>query len=133
MKSIEHLAHTLKPFQIEKLLEIVVDFQWMAQRYCDGRMSYAAPVFNDHTRVLQSMEIPLNTRANEVVFAQDGMGRQFDKLTENEANLSAMTAADEALSAAFSNGVTLGLFDETTFPSHLKRVYDNWRKAYGYE
>jgi hypothetical protein len=73
-------AKELEPYQIEKLIEIVRNFHWMARRYADGRMSYVTGLFNDHVRALQQMGVELNPTGDETVWAKDGMGRAFDGL-----------------------------------------------------
>lgn len=70
---------------IEVPLEFVVDLQWMARRYCDGRMSYAPSLFNDITRWLLDNGVELNQAGDPSVFARDGMGADYDKLTDEEA------------------------------------------------
>lgn len=74
----------LKPYQIEKLIQIVQDFHWMARRYADGRMSYAPSLFNDHVRALQQMGIDLNPTGDKTIWAHDAMGPAYDGMTENE-------------------------------------------------
>lgn len=37
------------------LRKIVTDFHWMARRYADGRSSYVARMFNEHTRAMIQM------------------------------------------------------------------------------
>jgi hypothetical protein len=65
----------------------ILDCWWMARRYADGRMTYATSTYNDHTRKLIALGLPLreDPLANGTVWARDGMGRAFDKLTDAEA------------------------------------------------
>jgi hypothetical protein len=72
---------------LEKLVQIVVDFHWMARRYCDGRSTYAPHLLNEHVRVLQQMGIELNPTGDNAVFARDGAGRVYDKLPEDAVRL----------------------------------------------
>ena len=125
----EKLAKILNPFQIEKLLEIVIDFHWMARRYCDGRMSVAAPIFNDHTRVLQSMEVELNPTGDGVLFAQDGMGRQYDRLDDSQAHLAKIAETDTRLAEYFAHYQERHNY---LLPDYLKKAYEEWKEARGY-
>jgi hypothetical protein len=61
------------------------DLHWMARRYVDGRSSYAPSMFNGITRGLLSMGVQLNATGDGIIWARDGMGRGFDKLSEAEA------------------------------------------------
>lgn len=70
----------------ESLRRIVVDLHWMARRYCDGRMSAAPTIFNQHTRTLLKLGVPLNPLGQETIWARDGMGRAYDGLTDEEAS-----------------------------------------------
>ena len=54
----------------------------MARRYADGRSSYAPGRFNDHVRALQGLGFEFHN--NAPLFARDGMGRDFDRLTEDD-------------------------------------------------
>jgi hypothetical protein len=69
----------------ETLRYIVADLHWMARRYCDGRMTYSTRTFNDHTRALLAMGVPLNPTGDRTIWAKDGMGRAFDGLSDEEA------------------------------------------------
>ncbi len=68
-----------------ELREIAAGLHWMARRYADGRMSYAASSFNAWTRRLLAMGVELNPTGDGTVWARDGMGRAFDGLTDEEA------------------------------------------------
>lgn len=59
----------------------------MARRYADGRSTCAARTYNDHTRRLLALGVPLHPDpiVNGSVWARDGMGRAFDRLTDDEA------------------------------------------------
>lgn len=75
----------LQSYQINKLIEIVKDFHWMARRYVDGRSTYAPSLFNDHVRALQQMGIELNPGSDNTIWANDGMDvRQH--ISSNEFN-----------------------------------------------
>jgi len=74
----------LKQYQVEKLIEIVRDFHWMARRYADDRMSYVTSLFNEHVRALQQMGIKLNPTGDETIWARDKMGSAYDGLPEDE-------------------------------------------------
>lgn len=67
------------------LRAIARDLHWMARRYADGRMTYATRLFNDHTRTLLALGVPLNPTGDSTVWARDGMGRAYDHLTDDEA------------------------------------------------
>lgn len=67
------------------LRNVVVDLHWMARRYVDGRQSYATGLFNEHTRALVALGIPLNPTGDGTIWARDGGGRGFDGLTDAEA------------------------------------------------
>jgi len=61
----------------EILTEAVIDFHYMARRYADGRMTYAANIVNDHTYKLLQMGIVLSPDGFEesldgTFFAHDG-------------------------------------------------------------
>ncbi len=132
MKTVEELVKTMTPMQLEKLLEIVIDFHWMARRYADGRMSYATSLFNDHTRALQSMDIPLNETSDGTLFAQDGMGRRFDLLEDSHARLAAISHAEQTLTREF-HLYRLFLTAEAALdgvvPAALLHAYRQWLKA----
>lgn len=64
---------------------IVADFHWLARRYADRRQSYATSLFNEHTRTLLRLGIPLNPTGDGTLWARDLMGRAYDGLTEEEA------------------------------------------------
>lgn len=55
---------------------------WMARRYADGRSSYSPGLFNGIARKLLSSGVELKRPH----FARDGMGRDFDGLTDAEVN-----------------------------------------------
>lgn len=71
--------------RIAALERIVIDFHWVARRYCDGRTSYVTGLFNDHTRTLLAMGLELNPTADGTIWAHDSMGGAFDGLTPEEA------------------------------------------------
>ena len=83
----EDIAKQLQPYQIEKLIEIVRDFHWMARRYADGRMSYVTGMFNEHVRALQQMGIELNPTGDDTIWAHDRMGRAFDNAPQDAEQL----------------------------------------------
>jgi hypothetical protein len=61
------------------------DCWYMARRYVDGANNYATAVYNDHTRVLLSLDVDLNIGVDGTPWARDAMGRGCDGLTEAEA------------------------------------------------
>lgn len=67
--------------RMDVLTAAVRDFHWMARRYADERSSYAPNMFNKHTRACLSIGISFR----DALFARDGMGRAFDRLTDGEA------------------------------------------------
>jgi len=69
------------------LRAIVVDLQFWARRYADGRMTYVTGEVNQHTRTLLAMGIELigDPADGGTVWSRDGMGRDFDGLTDVEA------------------------------------------------
>ena len=73
--------------KIEHLTQIARDLHWMARRYADGRQSYVTSMFNEHTRSLLSMGVELNYTGDGTIWARDLMGRDYDKLTDEEAAL----------------------------------------------
>lgn len=70
-----------------ELIKVVCDLHWMARRYADGRTSYATSLFNGHTRFLKALGFPLNPTGDETIWARDTMGRFFDGLTDDEAEM----------------------------------------------
>lgn len=58
----------------------LMSLHWMARRYADGRSSYSPGLFNDITRKLLAAGVELKTPH----FARDGMGRRFDRLTDEQ-------------------------------------------------
>ena len=76
----------------EALRVIVAEIHWMARRYADGRSTYAPGMLNSRTKDLLGMGIELRTPH----FARDGMGRQYDGLTEDE-----VKAAEDDMPKAF--------------------------------
>ena len=81
--------------ELEALRKIVRDFHWMARRYADGRSSYAPGMFNDHVKTLQSFGFDFHQSAP--LFARDGMGRDFDKLSPDD-----VAAAERDMPKGFS-------------------------------
>lgn len=67
------------------LRKIAADLQCMARRYADERRSVAPVIVNDATRYLLRIGVKLNPTADQIIWARDGMGRRFDKLTEEQA------------------------------------------------
>lgn len=80
----------------EALATICRDLHWMARRYADGRSSYAPSLFNEHVHTMLRLGVPLNPTADGTIWAYDGMGRDFDHLTDNQAT----PGTDEALGVA---------------------------------
>jgi hypothetical protein len=66
----------------DQLRTICSDLHWMARRYADGRMTGAPAVVNACTR--QLLELGLFTLRGPL-YARDGMGRNFDRLTDAQA------------------------------------------------
>lgn len=72
--------------QVERLKQIAVELQWMARRYADGRMTSATLTCNECTRNLLAMGIKLKaTFDDQMIWARDAQGRDFDGLTAEEA------------------------------------------------
>lgn len=67
------------------LRRICADLHWMARRYAEGRMTFSPQVVNDATRYLLSIGVPINPTDDGIIWARDGMGRAYDKLTKEEA------------------------------------------------
>lgn len=65
--------------------EDIANLHWMARRYADGRMTYASSMFNEITRKLLVSGVKLNPTGDRTIWAGDGSGRRYDKLTEAEA------------------------------------------------
>jgi hypothetical protein len=61
-----------------QLETIIYDLHWMARRYADGRSSYAPGLLNRHVNEL--LEMGFNFK--KPLYARDGMGRNFDGLTD---------------------------------------------------
>lgn len=78
------------------LRQAVYDFHWMARRYADGSRTYATSMFNDRTRQLLRIGVKLDSKADYIIWARDGMGRKFDGLTEAEATPGTPEAKGEA-------------------------------------
>jgi hypothetical protein len=58
----------------EQLRRMVVDLQWMARRYADGRKTYAPSMVNDITLQALRMGIPIKkANEDEEIWAYDGM------------------------------------------------------------
>ena len=112
--------------QIEKLIEIIIDFHWMARRYADGRMSYVSGLFNDHTRALEFMGVSLNETADGTVFAQDGMGRVYDGLDDSHARLAKIAETDTHLAECFFHYAERY---NPLMPDYLKRAYEEWKSV----
>lgn len=51
--------------EIRLLRKAIQDVWWMARRYCDGRSTYAASTYNQHTRNLLALGIELNPTGEE--------------------------------------------------------------------
>jgi len=64
------------------LEEAVIGIHGMARRYADKRTSYITWQFNNITRKLLGIGVELEKQ--EGYFARDGMGREFDGLTNEE-------------------------------------------------
>ena len=84
--------------EIATLRNIIRDFHWMARRYADGRSSYAPGMFNRHVQALINLDFEFADNAPR--FARDGMGRDFDGLTEADTR-----AAEEDMPRAFQQHV----------------------------
>lgn len=63
-------ASRFDPARIEQLEKIVRDTLWMAQRYADGRKSYAVGLYNDAARAALRLGV---VRPSADTFAIDGM------------------------------------------------------------
>lgn len=69
---------------INALIKIVQDFHWMARRYADGRQTYAPSLFNKDVTSLLEMGIKLDANSDGTIWAKDGGGRDFDRLTDEQ-------------------------------------------------
>lgn len=65
--------------------KIIVDLHWMARRYADGRRTYAPGVVNNVSRWLIANGIQPIAGADDTIWAKDGMGRAYDRLTDAQA------------------------------------------------
>lgn len=118
------------PEQVAKLIDVIIDFHWMARRYADGRMTYATSLFNNHTDALLELGIPLNMTADQTLYAQDGMGRRFDGLNVAHAHLAAISAAEQRLATCFAVYIETNLSGEMdAFPPFLRDAYQKWKHA----
>tara|TARA_Y100000310_G_C20249089_1_gene608239 strand:+ start:188 stop:442 length:255 start_codon:yes stop_codon:yes gene_type:complete len=75
-----------RPTTVTIPLHILLDLQWMARRYADGRSSYVTSLYNDHIQYLLEQEIDLASHSHETLWAKDGMGRLYDGLTDEQAS-----------------------------------------------
>jgi len=64
------------------LRRICEDFQLFAKRYAEGRMSTACQTVNMHTQTMLDMGVPVNPGVEKIIWALDGGGRRYDRLTE---------------------------------------------------
>lgn len=78
---------TLKQLKYENdlLRKMAEDLQIYAKRYADGRRTFACHTVNEHTRVMLQLGIPVNPGAEQIIWALDGGGRPYDRLTEEQA------------------------------------------------
>lgn len=71
------------------LLTALKETLWMARRYADGRMTFSASDINRNVRALLHRGFDVERwdgiRADGTPWARDGMGRAFDKLSDEEA------------------------------------------------
>jgi len=65
--------------------QLLQDLHWMARRYADNRISYVTDLFNTHTRTLLSLDVSLDATEDKIIWARDGLGRNYDGLSEQEA------------------------------------------------
>lgn len=118
--------------QVEHLVEIVKDLHWMARRYADGRMTYASKLFNDHTNDLLVMGVEIRPTDGSL-YATDGMGRQFDGLSDDQARLAAISAAEQNLVAMLDNYIVFNKHVQIRdLPDYLLRAYKKWRELNGF-
>lgn len=73
------------PSMYQRSAEAFQEIFWMARRYADGRMTYAASTYNDAVRKALSVGITLPLLGDGTVWARDGHGRQCDHLSDDEA------------------------------------------------
>lgn len=66
------------------LRQIISEMHWMARRYADGSMTYATSMHNDNTRILLKLGVPLRCGAEGTLWARDGMGARYSKLSQEE-------------------------------------------------
>ena len=66
-------------------LEVLKDFQWMARRYADNRATYVTSLYNDHVKTLIKLGITLEDNTKETLWARDRDGRDYDHLTNEQA------------------------------------------------
>lgn len=66
----------------EILRSIIKDISWMARRYATGRSSVAPGLYNECAAKSLELGIELNPTADGTIWAEDGMGRSFDSLTD---------------------------------------------------
>lgn len=87
------------------LAEIIRNLHWMARRYADGRSSYAPSLLNSHVKEL----VELGYELRPPLYARDGMGRDFDGLSDEDVraaeedmptgHLQVVTETDERMKA----------------------------------
>lgn len=79
--------------------EIIVDLHWMARRYADERMTYAPGIVNRATNWMIANGIMPNCCYEGSIWARDGMGRDYDKLTDAQATPGTPEAKGEIYNA----------------------------------
>jgi hypothetical protein len=84
--------------KLEVAVQIIRDTLWMAQRYANGRQSYAPGIYNDAARKALRLGF-VSAEPNEVLWAIDGTQRS-DMSGLTEAECFAAVKYKDALAAA---------------------------------
>jgi hypothetical protein len=105
------------------LRAICRDLHWMARRYATGRRSTAPSTLNDHVRKLLELEVSLNPTADGKIWAEDGMGREFDKLTDEMLDPSSPGATGKYIPLPIGTKLDFALREIATDAADLLRKW----------
>lgn len=87
-KTFEDFVNSLGKRELKQLCRelgsAVTELQWMARRYADNRQTAAPGIVNDITARMVELAIEPHVGVEGVIWAQDGGGRRFDALTDEQ-------------------------------------------------
>lgn len=66
------------------LRQALISLHWMSRRYADGRSTVAPSTHNRAVRLMLDLGLPVN-KSDGIIWARDGMGRDYDNLTDEQA------------------------------------------------